>query len=83
MEYCHRINRIRETVLSINKKGKITNKEYRTMFNISDRTSLTDLNDLRGKGLLEKTGITGRGIAYNLTRNKPEKPETNPKVVYM
>jgi len=42
------------------------------MFNISDRTALTDLNDLRGKGLLEKTGITGIGIAYNLTRNKPE-----------
>ena len=79
MEYCHRINRIRETVLSINKKGKIANREYRTMFNISDRNALTDLNDLSEKDLLKKTGITGRGIAYNLTRNKPEKPETNPK----
>jgi hypothetical protein len=42
------------------------------MFNISDRNALTDLNDLSEKDLLKKTGITGRGIAYNLTRNKPE-----------
>jgi len=68
-----------KAVLYVKKKGKITNKEYRTMFNISDRTALTDLNDLSDKDLLEKTGTTGRGIAYNLTRNKPEKPETNPK----
>jgi ATP-dependent DNA helicase RecG len=68
-----------KAVLYVKKNGKITNREYRSMLDISDRTALTDLNDLREKGLLEKTGTTGRNIVYLLTRNKPEKPEANPK----
>jgi len=64
-----------KAVMHLKEKGKITNKEYRSMFDISDRTALSDLNDLCEKGFLRKIGITGRGTAYKLSRSKPEKPE--------
>lgn len=65
-------------MIYVKEKGKVTNKEYRSMFDISDRTALSDLNDLCEKGFLGKIGITGRSIVYKLSRNKPEKPELNP-----
>ncbi|TVR79389.1 MAG: hypothetical protein EA412_06610, partial [Chitinophagaceae bacterium] len=34
----------------------ITNSEYKSMFNITDRTALRDLNDLLSKRLIKKTG---------------------------
>lgn len=64
-----------KAMMYVKEKGKITNKEYRSMFDISDRTALSDLNDLCEKGFLEKIGITGRGTVYELSRSKPEKPE--------
>ena len=65
-----------KAVIYVKEKGKITNKEYRSMFDISDRTALSDLNDLREKGFLGKIGITGRSTIYKLSRSKPE---INPK----
>jgi len=38
----------------VREKGKITNKEYREMFGITDRTALTDINDLCAKNIFER-----------------------------
>ena len=65
-----------KAVMYVKERGRITNKEYRSMFDITDRTALSDLNNLCERGFLRKIGITGRSAAYELTRNKPE---INPK----
>jgi ATP-dependent DNA helicase RecG len=63
----------------VKEKGKITNKEYRTLFAMTDRTALRDLNYLCDKGIFEKFGTTGRKTEYILTRRKPDnKPDINP-----
>ena len=67
-----------KAVMFVKKEGKITNKEYRTLFGGSDRTALRDLTGLCKKGILQKIGTTGRKIEYILTRHKPEKPDINP-----
>lgn len=38
-------------------KRTITNKEYQSLFNITDRTALRDLDDLMSKELVEKRGV--------------------------
>lgn len=67
-----------KAVMYVKKEGKITNKEYRTLFGGSDRTALRDLTGLCKKGILQKIGTIGRKIEYILTRHKPEKPDINP-----
>jgi len=60
--------------LQIQKEG-ITNREYRSMFGITDRMALIDITKLCSKGIFEKVGVTGRKTEYILTsktRNKPE-----------
>ena len=59
-------------------KGSITNKEYRTLSGVTDRTALRDLKLLCGKGVFQKIGKTGRKTEYTLTRHKPDKPDINP-----
>ncbi len=56
----------------IKEKGKITNREYREMFNITDRTALNDLKSLCDKGLLKKIGKTGRATEYILAEINPK-----------
>jgi len=69
-----------KAVLYVKEEGKITNREYRNLFGISDRTSLSDLNKLCDIGVLMRKGTTGRSTEYILAPYpKPEKPETNPK----
>nr|WP_284730382.1 ATP-binding protein [Thermosipho sp. 1244] len=70
-----------KAVMYVKEKGRITNREYREMFNITDRTALNDLNGLCKKGIMIKVGKTGRSTKYILIKfgNKPEKPEINPK----
>ncbi len=60
----------------IKEKGKITNKDYRNIAEVSDRTALSDLRDLCNRDLLIKIGKTGRDTKYIL---KKIKPEINPK----
>ena len=72
-----------KAVMYVKEKGRITNREYRGIFHITDRTALNDLTDLCNKGILVKIGKTGRATEYKLaeinpkntneTRNKPEK----------
>ena len=70
-----------KAVMYVKEKGKITNREYREMFSITDRTALNDLKDLCEKGILVRIGKTGRSTEYILAElgSKPEKPEINPK----
>lgn len=68
-----------KAVMYVKEKGKITNKEYRGMFDITDRMALIDLSDICAKNIFERIGKTGRNIEYVLSRNKPEKPEINQK----
>lgn len=71
--------RQRKAIQYIKENAKITNKEYRQIVNVTDRTALSDLKELCNKKIFERIGKTGRNTIYVLTRNKPEKPEINPK----
>ena len=51
-------------------KGKITNKEYQGVSNISERTATRDLSNLVSLGLFMQIGVTGKGTEYILTRHK-------------
>lgn len=46
-------------------KGKITNKEYQTLNEVSDRTALRDFEELVEKGILIKQGDK-KGAFYKL-----------------
>lgn len=46
-------------------QGKITNREYQSLFGVARATALLDLNDLVARGLLEVEGA-GRGKLYVL-----------------
>lgn len=58
------------------KAGKLSNKNYRSVHSISDRTALRDLNDLVDKGVLRRVGETGHQTHYVIrsgTRHEPDK----------
>lgn len=59
-------------VLLAKKEGSITNRGYRELFKITDRTALRDLNDACEKRIFQKIGATGRETKYVLTRHKPD-----------
>jgi predicted HTH transcriptional regulator len=54
-------------VLTKKGKGKITNKEYRDLTNLSDEGARLDLKDLVSKGLVKPKG-KGRNSHYVLTK---------------
>ncbi|NOQ55381.1 MAG: hypothetical protein GQ477_01100 [Nanohaloarchaea archaeon] len=54
------------------KNRKITNKEYRAIFGVTDRTALRDLNVICDAGIFKRIGLTGRDTSYILTRHKPD-----------
>lgn len=68
-----------KAVIYVKEKQRITNREYRGMFGITDRMVLIDINELCSKGILEKIGITGRKTEYILTSKTRNKPEIFPK----
>jgi len=68
-----------KAVMYVKEKGKITNREYRGMFGITDRMALIDITELCSKGIFEKVGITGRKTEYILASETRNKPEINPK----
>lgn len=43
--------------LMVNERKQITNKEYREMFKVTDRTALRDMNGLIEKGMIQKKGF--------------------------
>ncbi|MDZ7848668.1 MAG: ATP-binding protein [Owenweeksia sp.] len=50
----------------VREKGKITNSDYQQLCEVSERTALRDLDELRNKGILEKKGIK-KGSYYKLS----------------
>jgi ATP-dependent DNA helicase RecG len=46
-------------------RERITNREYRELFNVSNATAYADLTGLVEKGLVERAGV-GRGVFYKL-----------------
>lgn len=59
-----------KAVMYVKEKGKITNKEYQSISNISNRTSTRDLAQLVSMNILEQIGVTGKGTKYVLRRHK-------------
>ncbi|MBU2638065.1 MAG: hypothetical protein KJ955_03770 [Nanoarchaeota archaeon] len=82
--YCF-VDSVNDTVKSLNlnerqvkavalakRKGEITNKQYRELFGITDRTALRDINAACEKRVFQRIGVTGRETKYVLTRHKPD-----------
>jgi len=57
-------------VLYVKEHGQITNTDYQGIAGVSKPTATRDLEDLVSKGVLEKQGITGRGVRYVLRAHK-------------
>ena len=61
------------------KIGQLSNKDYRSIDGITDRTALRDLNDLASKGVLRRIGETGHQTRYVIqtpTRHEPDIKES-------
>lgn len=59
-----------KAVLFVRKNGKITNKEYQEINNISERTSTRELSKLVKLDLLEQAGTYGAGSFYKIKTPK-------------
>lgn len=55
-----------KAVSYVKEKGRITNKEYQEMFNVSRETASRDLAELSEKGLFENSGSKGAGSYFKL-----------------
>ncbi len=55
-----------KAVMYVKEKGKITNKEYQELNNVSKRTATRDFENLIKKDIFIQIGITGRGTEYSL-----------------
>ena len=53
-----------KAVLYVKEKGRITNKVYQEICNVSKPTASKELSGLVNKNLFEKIGITGKGTSY-------------------
>ncbi len=51
-------------VVYVKERGSISNKEYRELSGVKERTATMELGDLVEKGILERVGTTGRGTRY-------------------
>jgi len=52
----------------VKEKGKITNKDYRELFDVSKRTVTNDLEERVQKNLFEKIGTRCKGTFYKIKR---------------
>ncbi|MDH7485356.1 MAG: ATP-binding protein [Anaerolineae bacterium] len=56
-----------KVLLLLTEREKITNREYRELFSVSNATAYADLTELMEKDLIERIGI-GRGVFYRLIK---------------
>jgi predicted HTH transcriptional regulator len=70
-------DRQKKAIFFAKQNGSITNKQYRELTKITDRTALRDIKELIKKRVLYKIGTTGRAIHY-VIKNKPDINPTNP-----
>jgi predicted HTH transcriptional regulator len=66
-------DRQRKGVLEVKARGRIGNTEYQRLTGAIKKTATRDLDDLVEKGVLEKSGTTGRGTHYVLARSRARK----------
>jgi len=59
-----------KAVMFVKKEGKITNKKYQSLFDVSERTASRELSKLVKKVVLRQVGITGKGTYYELMATK-------------
>lgn len=57
-----------KAVMYVKKEGKITNKKYQLLCNVSKRTSTNDLDEIVQKKIFEKVGTRGKGTFYIIRR---------------
>ena len=57
-------------VMYVKKEGKITNKEYQTIFEVSKATATRDLSKLVEKQIFNMIGSGKRNIRYILSKPK-------------
>lgn len=62
-----------KAVLYVKENGRITNKEYQKICQLSERSSTRDLKQLVKLGLLEQKGNTGKGTEYIQRRQRRHK----------
>lgn len=55
-------------MMYVKERGKITNKEYQEINEISRQMATIDLSELVEKRVLVMVGKAGRGIAYELPK---------------
>ena len=59
-----------KAVMYVKEKGKITNKEYQQLTNVSKPMATIDLKALVEKRIFIKLGVTGRGTEYILVKQR-------------
>lgn len=57
-----------KAVLCVKEKGKITNRDYQSLYSVSKATATRDLSELEGKQLLVNKGTKGSSAVYVLYR---------------
>ena len=55
-----------KAVFYVKERGRITNKEYKELTNVSRQLATIHLSDMVKKGAFKRTGKAGKGIAYQL-----------------
>ena len=65
-----------KAVMYVKENGKITNKEYQVICEISNRTATRDLKELVSLKIFQQIGTTGKGTKYVLRRHKDAKGAT-------
>lgn len=61
-------DRLEKAIEYLQKKSKITNKEYRELNKISETTAVRDLDELEKLGLVKQVGKKGRNVYYKLIK---------------
>ena len=61
-----------QAVRYVREQGVITNKAYRELTGVIDRTALRDLNDLCTRGIFSKRDKKGRATEYVLVKKNPD-----------
>lgn len=63
--------RLEKAIEYLQKKGRITNEEYRKLNKVSDTTAVRDLDELEKLGLVKQVGKKGRNVYYALVKDYP------------
>ena len=63
--------RLEKAIEYLQKKGRITNEEYRKLNKVSDTTAVRDLDELEKLGLVKQIGKKGRNVYYALIKDYP------------